>query len=103
MSDYKKAIIKEFTDAALNEGFEVWLAKSETHGFYTDETGRRVVSFHCGLGSQVEFSGNYAASRESGTGWRMEPMSEYTREKMTIWLYANAPHWTRNKNPKYTT
>ena len=99
--DYHKEIVREFTAACLKEGFDVYLAKSETHGFYTDETGERAVSFQVALSGGIDLSGNYAASRESGTGWRLLDIPNYSKQNLKAWLYTRAPGWA-NKNPKYT-
>ena len=56
-------------------GFRVWLAKSNTYGFISDDTGSRVLSWSTEDLSGA-LSGNYGpASRESGTGWKHEDFS----------------------------
>lgn len=51
-------------------GFRVWLAERGTYGFISDADGARVLSFSFNGGS---LGGNYGpASRESGTGWRID-------------------------------
>ena len=56
-------------------GFRVWLAKSNTYGFISDDTGSRVLSWSTEDLSGA-LSGNYGpASRESGAGWKHEAFS----------------------------
>lgn len=100
---YQQDIIKEVANTLVGFGFTVYLSKSKTHGFYTNKQGSRVISFQTDLGV-IKFSGNYKPSRESGTGWGMEyKTSPLTLKVATDMLAANAPSWTRNYNPQYTT
>jgi len=82
-------------------GFNVWIAKRGTHGFYCDDTGARVCSFQT-ISSQVKFSGNYAASRGSGSGWQIEDNAPNDKIQARDWLNRVAPHWA-NKSPVYTS
>ena len=102
---HERQIAADFAAKALEAGFEVWLADSGTYGFYTDDAGKRVVSFGARFDG-INLGGNYAASRESGTGWQMEDLISpdfATPKRLRNWLDANAPHWTKNHNPRYTT
>ena len=68
----KKAWVAETATKIKAAGFRVFLAESGTYGFFTDETGERVVSFQLDL-LQTTFSGNYKTDRpaSTGTGWRI--------------------------------
>jgi hypothetical protein len=69
--------------------------------FYTD--GQRVVSFGGQWESLVDFSGNYAPSKTSGTGWLIaKEQTGVTKDQATDYIIANAPQWA-NINPIYTT
>lgn len=82
-------------------GFTVKRCGKEGAGKYTDEHNTRCVSYELRLGV-YKFSGNYKATRESGTGWAFENgPKNWTKEEFTAMLYADAPSWTQNKNPVY--
>lgn len=68
--NYKQEAIKEFSDQVKAVGFRVFLAESGIYGFYTDEAGSRVVSFHYDLAG-IHLSGNYKTSnpKRTGSGW----------------------------------
>lgn len=75
-------------------GFTVYLAKSQTYGFITDDAQRRVLSFSMNDGSSL--SGNYGPpSRESGTGWRLDRMPEHllTAQDVADALYSIPPSY----------
>ena len=94
ITDYKERITLNFAQECKQNGFAVYIAERGTYGFYTN--GERVVSFSLDL--VLSLSGNYEPSQKSGTGWRMED-GIGIKEAME----ANAPKWTKNKNPIYTT
>lgn len=103
MTNYKKELIARFADNLKSQGFTVYMAASGTYGFYSDETEKRVVSFHYDFGG-VKLGGNYHASRQSGTGWDMGTIGVNADAKeLRERLYAIAPAWTANTNPKYCT
>lgn len=71
-------------------GFTVYIAKAGTHGFITDVTETRVLSFS--LSDFGSLSGNYGPpSQESGMGWRLaqEPSDLRTAEDVRRALYAH--------------
>lgn len=101
--DYRQECVREFAQEVKALGFAVYLAESGTHGVISDGDGLRVMSFQYDLGI-IKVSGNYHASRESGTGWQLMPLQyPLTAEHIRHQLYAMAPGWTRNTNPTYTT
>lgn len=98
----KKQLINHIAEKLHGYGYTVYLSASGEYGFYTD--GDRVVSFGGHWSTMVDFSGNYAPSRESGTGWGIaKEQTDITREQADAYVKADAPSWTRNKNPIYTT
>lgn len=97
----KKQLVQETAIALTSYGFDVYLSKDGRYGFYTD--GKRVVCFGSPWESFLDFSGNYAPSRTSGTGWVIaKEQGVPTREHAETWVRTNAPHWA-NTNPTYTT
>lgn len=78
MSSYDKEAIKKIAQNIKAAGFRVFIAKSGTYGFYTDDAGSRVVSFGVDLGT-VKLSGNYktSAPKQCGTGWGLKPTDNY--------------------------
>lgn len=73
MSNYKKeALIALAMEIKANTGYRVFLSERIgcAHGFITNASGSRVVSFQFDILSIV-FSGNYI-SKSCGTGWRMD-------------------------------
>lgn len=82
-------------------GFKVWRAERGTHGFYSDDTGARVVSFQT-TGGQIRISGNYAATRGSGTGWHIADNAPWDKSMAQDWLTMGAPAWA-NRAPVYVT
>ena len=73
MSNYKKeALIALAMEIKANTGYRVFLSERIgcAHGFITNASGSRVVSFQFDILSIV-FSGNYK-SKSCGTGWRMD-------------------------------
>ena len=81
------------------QGYETRIAACGTHGFFTD--GKRVVSFQVDdLIGNISVSGNYAPSKQSGTGWRIADKA--SPDKAACYIAANAPRWA-NTAPNYTT
>ena len=79
ITNYQTEATAELAQEILKAGFRVFIAERGTYGFYTDEEGTRVVSFHYGLGG-FDFSGNYKAvhphgGRNIGTGWVLRTAS----------------------------
>jgi hypothetical protein len=95
-TDWKKRAAMEFAIAAKEKGFAAYIAERGNYGFYTN--GEKVVSFQLDL--FLSLSGNYKASRESGTGWRITDNAGF--EHIEPAINASAPHWA-NKSPIYTT
>lgn len=61
----------KFAEHIKGLGFRVFLSKSKTYGFITDQKGERVLSFSFS-GLQDTLSGNYGPpSTTSVTGWRL--------------------------------
>ena len=97
----KQQLIAAIAEQLTSYGFEVYLSDDKKHGFYTD--GKRVVSFGGQWNFSVDFSGNYAASKYSGTGWAIaNERTGITQEEAQLYITANAPHWA-NQSPIYTT
>jgi hypothetical protein len=70
-STYERNIIVEIAKQALIEGLRVFISKDGEgdYGFFTDQEGKRVVTFGCSY-LVPRFAGCYEPpSRESGTGW----------------------------------
>lgn len=91
---YARQATQGFAERITALGFPVYVAKSGTHGFFTDPEGRRVVSF------QFEFdeslSGNYGPpSKYAGTGWKMatSPNSLRTADDVTAALTEEPPRF----------
>lgn len=103
MYRYDQKLFDDIVAMLVEFGFEVWRATGyrRTHGFYTDETGERVVSFQT-TGGQIRFSGNYHASRNCGSGWCIEEYAPRNKTMAHDWLYMPAPNWA-NPSPLYTT
>ena len=98
----KKQLIRSIAEKLHSFGYAVYLSKDGRYGFYTN--GTRVVSFGGSWETSVAFSGNYAPSRESGTGWRIDDQcTDVTRQQAEAYIGACAPLWTRNTSPRYTT
>jgi hypothetical protein len=72
MLNYKKQAIQKLTIKILIKGYRVFIAKNGEYGFFTNDSGSRLVSFQCDLGG-ITFSGNYKTNnpRQTGTGWRI--------------------------------
>ena len=73
MANYKKeALIALAMEIKANTGYRVFLSERVgcAHGFITNASGSRVVSFQFDILS-ISFSGNYK-SKSCGTGWRMD-------------------------------
>lgn len=109
MSNYKKEAVVELANAIkTNTGYRVFLSEKVgcSHGFITNETGSRVVSFQFDILS-ISFSGNYK-SKSCGTGWRMDGVEvEHVTNKETLdrlFNDGNIPLWaTRGEQVKMVT
>jgi Fe-S cluster assembly iron-binding protein IscA len=97
---YKVKAIKELAQEIKAAGFRVFIAKSGTHGFYTDAAGTKVVSFQFDLGG-FKFTGNYKTSQPSrtGTGWQLQDGSfeDMFKQMPPNWAVGSGIDW------KYTT
>lgn len=98
MSNYKKeALIALAMEIKANTGYRVFLSERIgcAHGFITNASGSRVVSFQFDILS-VSFSGNYI-SKSCGTGWRMDGVNvEHVTNKESldrIFDNNSAPLW----------
>lgn len=98
----KEAAI-EFARYIKSLGFKVYLAKSETYGFITTESGERVLSFSFSLDDSL--SGNYyPPSSESGTGWRLTQLPSQLKTKADVDKALNAsPDYQTGKGWKRFT
>lgn len=98
----KKELIQKITEKLSRFGYEVYISDDGRHGFYTN--GQRVVSFGGQWNWAVDFSGNYSPNKYHGTGWSIaRERSDITEEQAAAYINANAPAWTRNFDPIYTT
>lgn len=98
----KTQLITQIAEKLCSFGYDVYLSKDKRHGFYTD--GKRVVSFGGHWNFFVDFSGNYAPTKTSGTGWGIaREQSDITQEQAEKYIKANAPRWTGNIDPIYIT
>lgn len=93
-TNYKVEAVQELAQEIKKAGFRVFIAKSGTYGFYTDEAGSRVVSFQFDLGG-FKFSGNYK-SKSCGTGWGMGESYSYSPEGFRNMFKSNPPQWATN-------
>lgn len=87
-------MVKEWADSIIAMGFIVHMSKSGTHGFITDETETRVLSFEFNRGAPDRLSGNYGpANKYCGTGWVLDeiPADLDSSEKVVAALYAHPP------------
>ena len=101
---YEKEQISRLATIMVSLGFDVWLAKKGTHGFYTDSAGTRIVDFSFSRPNMRALFGSYKGTREHGEGWLIiEGLDDLTVSKLNKYLYMPAPSWTGNKNPIYTT
>ena len=109
MSNYKKEAAVELANAIkTNTGYRVFLSEKVgcSHGFITNVTGSRVVSFQCDIFG-FRFSGNYK-SKKSGTGCAMDGVEvDHVTNKETldrIFNNGNIPLWaTRGEQVKLVT
>ena len=93
-----------FARNAVKHGFRAYLAERGTYGYVTNTEGSRVISFSTDqLGGGVSISGNYAPSREHGSGWQIADGATFEPSKSQIetWLYAGKPAWFRGEFPKH--
>lgn len=94
---YKTEAVAQLAQEIKAAGFRVFIAKSGTYGFFTNEEGSKVVSFQYDLGG-FKFSGNYK-SKSCGTGWGLD--DGMTFDEM---IKASAPRWaTKGEAVKCTT
>lgn len=95
---YHKKWALEIALEAIKQGFTVYFAKKGTYGFFTDNEGKRLVSFDVS-GLRPGFSGNYK-SLKCGTGWRLD--SDNIEQ---AWLESQCPPlWaTSGEKVKLTT
>lgn len=103
--NYKIEATQQLAQEIKAAGFRVFIAKSGTYGFYTDETGSRVVSFQFDLGG-FKFSGNYKTDqpRITGSGWGLGDGGSFTAEGFRSMFESNPPQWAvRQSNWKLTT
>ena len=99
MYKYDRELAGQIAERLKSWGFRVWIAKSGTYGFFSDEILTRVVSFQSSHG--ISFSGNYVATRKSGTGWQISTDTmPQSKEDATRMLYDHAPNWA-NSSPIY--
>ena len=83
----------------LSNGWRVFIAERGHYGFFTNDTGERVISFQLNLGVVI-WNGNYKTSnpKRTGGGWRLQPD---TYKNM---FYAQPPYWAvGGEKWKYTT
>lgn len=102
---YKVEAVAQLAQEIKAAGFRVFIAKSGTYGFYTDEAGSRVVSFQFDLGG-FKFSGNYKTDqpRQTGTGWGMGESVNVSAEGFRNMFESNPPQWAvRGANWELTT
>lgn len=102
MNEYEKQAALEIAEGAKREGFRVFLAERGTYGFFTDDSGTRVVSFQIGL-QGPSFIGNYktSAPKQTGTGWQI---CTGTPRSYANLFSAAAPRWaTGDVTWRYTT
>ena len=94
---HKRATVLDFAKAVKAQGLRVFIAKSGEHGFYTDDKGERVISFHYdALIGGIRVSGNYMALMPSdgqkiGTGWMMTDSADI--KDTHKYLDAKPPFW----------
>lgn len=102
---YKVEAVAQLAQEIKAAGFRVFIAKSGTYGFYTDEAGSRVVSFQLDLGG-FKFTGNYKTDqpRSTGTGWGLGESASVSVEGLRTMLESNPPQWAvRSANWELTT
>jgi hypothetical protein len=98
----KKELIQHIAKNLHSFGYDVYLSADGRHGFYTN--GKRVVCFGGQWNFSVDFSGNYLPTRTSGTGWSIaNEQADITKEQADSYINPNAPRWTGNTSPIYTT
>ena len=99
---YERETARRFAEHAKALGFRAFLAESGHYGYITDEDAQRVMSFGVDFGS-IKLSGNYRASRLTGSGWEIERdigAESLTRDEMAGYLHA--PTWVRDATPYVT-
>lgn len=99
MSKENKELMQEIAAALDGYGYDTYLSKDGTHGFYTN--GTRVVSFG-GRYLAASFYGNYLPAPGCGTGWVIaKDTSVPSKEEAERYLRDNGL-WA-NRNPTYMT
>lgn len=89
---YRQDAVTELADTLKTYGFRVFLSDRDTHGFYTDESGTKVVSFEFMILS-FSFGGNYY-SQSCGAGWSLDrDCGIPTKEQAQSMLDAMPPYW----------
>ena len=104
-TNYKTEAVKVLAEEIKEAGFRVFIAKSGTYGFYTDEAGTRVISFQFDLGG-FKFSGNYKSDqpRQTGTGWGMGESVNVSASGLRSMFESYPPEWAvRGANYRLTT
>lgn len=100
--NHKQQLVLATAEALTSYGYDVYLSRSGEFGFYTD--GKRVVSFGGSWNFSIDFTGNYVPAPQCGTGWQIATEHGVpTAHQAELWISQNAPFWTGNKNPIYTT
>ena len=95
---------KEFADHAKAMGFTVYLAKTGTYGFLTDNDGMRVLCFDCDHMRGTKLSGNYQPSKNHGTGWQIaESVHLPRKDELQAYLYTPVPNWITRPVQPFTT
>lgn len=96
---YKTEAVTELAKQIKAAGFRVFIAKSGTYGFYTDEAGEKLVSFQFDLGG-FRFTGNYKTDNPHGcgTGWQLVEGRSFQE------MFNECPTWSlRGAKWHYTT
>lgn len=104
-TNYKTEAVAKLAQEIKAVGFRVFIAKSGTYGFYTDQDGSKVVSFQFDLGG-FKFSGNYKSDqpRQTGTGWGMGEHGSVSAEGLCNMFVSGPPQWAvRGANWHFTT
>jgi hypothetical protein len=104
-TNYKTEAVAELAQSIKAAGFRVFIAKSGTYGFYTDEAGSRIVSFQFDLGG-FKFSGNYKTDqpRSTGNGWGFGEGVDISASGLRSMFESTPPQWAvRGANWELTT
>ena len=98
--NYQQKAILELAKVIKSKGFKVFTAASLTHGFYTDLSGDKVISFDYDGG----FSGNYRTNlgSQTGTGWNITKFLD--DDDYPAMLASYPPYWAVGDSDwSYTT